>query len=209
MKKGIVIAIIALFAAGQTQAQVTFMPGIRVGVNFAHLTKGSDSYSNNYYYSNGPSNEIYTSKTDFYAGVYGAIKLTKYYTLQPEINYSRQGGQIEYTDYSIDSNGQRLKQKLDFGYLTLGVINKFTFGKAVVMVGPSIDFIVDKAGNRNYTAENDLDFAFTAGLGFNFTKNIGIEARIKKGIIPAFTYNNVDHDNVVFQVGLAYSFDIK
>ena len=88
MKKFFIIASLAFF--GMTQAQVTFKPGLRAGANFSHFTKGDEF---NYYYDNN-GNQVsgdYSSKTDLYLGFYGALHLTKYYTLQPEINYSRQG----------------------------------------------------------------------------------------------------------------------
>ncbi len=208
MKKVFIIAFLCFL--GAAQAQVTFKPGIRAGLNFAHFTKG-DGYSS-YYYGYDPVQDNtlvdYKSKTDFNAGFYGALHLTKYYTLQPEINYSRQGSNIEYYD------GTRLtKTKVDLGYLSVGIINKFTFtDKFNFHLGPTIDFIVDKPVAIARNVDSDVDLAFTAGFGYNFTKNFGIEGRIKKGIIPVYYtsgYSDGNHTNVVFQVGGTYTFDLK
>ena len=212
MKKVFVIAMLTFF--GITQAQVTFKPGLRAGLNFAHFTIG-EGYTNNggYYDINGQyvsNNKLtdYKAKTDFNVGFYGALHLTKYYTLQPEINYSRQGSNIEYT-----SGSSRTTTKVDLGYLSVGIINKFTFtDKFHFLLGPTIDFIVDKPILIARNVDSDVDLAFTAGFGYNFTKNFGIEGRVKKGIIPAYYtsgYSDGNHTNVVFQVGATYTFDLK
>ena len=193
--KGLIVVFFALFGIVQTQAQVTFRPGLRGGANFSHFTKGD------YYYSNNASNNVdYGTHTDFYLGFYGALKLSKFYTLQPEINYSAQG-----SDYR-SSNFGSANFKVD--YLQFGVVNKFTFNDQFnVHLGPTLDFVVSK----NFNTEADVDMAFVLGAGFNFTPNFGIEARVKKGIIPVFYSDddNTDHTNVVFSLGATYTFDVK
>lgn len=192
--KGLIMIFFAFFGMLQTQAQVTFKPGLRGGANFSHFTKGD------YYYSNNNNNVNYDTHTDFYLGFYGALKLSKFYTLQPEINYSAQG-----SDYS-SSNFGSANFKVD--YLQIGVVNKFTFSDQFnVHLGPTLDFVVSK----NFYTEADVDMAFVLGAGFNFTPNFGIEARVKKGIIPVFYSDddNSDHTNVVFSLGATYTFDLK
>ena len=206
MKKLFIIAFLAL-GFYQAQAQVTFKPGLRGGLNFSHFTKG-DSYNS------GSSSNVkndFTSKTDFYVGFYGALKLSKFYSLQPEINYSNQGSTLNYIDDNISKS-----VKLDVSYLSIAVINKFTFNKFNIQLGPTLDFVVDE---NNMNASNDVDFAFQLGAGYEVTKNFGLEARIKKGIVPAFynnndygyynNYDNNDHTNVVFSLGATYTFDVK
>lgn len=203
MKKIVIIVILALFGIAQTQAQVSFKPGIRGGLNFSHFTNDNyNNYNNGYYdvYGNyinsgGPN---FDSKTDFYLGFFGALKLTRYYTLQPGIDYSNQG-----TTYKDINNSSA---KLNVSYLSISVVNKFTFtDKFNVHVGPTIDFVVDK----NFDVDNDVDLAFQLGAGYNFTDNFGIEARVKKGIVPVLWNSDYDHTNVVFQLGATYTFDVK
>lgn len=197
MKKIFIITMLAFF--GMTQAQVTFKPGLRGGVNFSHFTKG-DNYDNYYYDNNG--NQVsgdYGSKTDFYLGFYGALHLTKYYTLQPEIDYSRQGTVYKGVAGVAD-------KRLDVSYLSVAITNKFTFtDKFNVHIGPTIDFQVE----NNFDTESEIDFAFFLGVGYNFTKNFGIEARAKKGVLPVLDDYNDYHTNVVFSVGATYTFDLK
>ncbi len=191
-KKTLIVALFA-FGLAQTQAQVTFKPGLRGGLNFAHFTKGD-------YYNNGSYTNQFSSKTDFYVGFYGALHLSKFYTLQPEFDYSNQGS-------TINSNGAT--GKLNASYLSVAVINKFTFNdKFNILLGPAIDFIVDK----NFPVDNDVDLTFQLGAGYEITKNFGLEARIKKGLIPAY-YNTgnggSNHTNVVISLGATYTFDVK
>lgn len=205
MKKILIIAALAFF--GMTQAQVTFKPGLRGGANFSHFTKG-DNYNNYYYDNNGnyvsTSNSAdFNSKTDLYLGFYGALHLTKYYTLQPEIDYSRQGSVFKGT------NGA--KETLEVSYLSIAIANKFTFSdKFNIHLGPTLEFVVD----NNFDPDNEIDFAFFLGAGYNVTKNFGIEARVKKGIVPVLddynnNYGDSYHTNVVFSVGATYTFDLK
>lgn len=209
MRKSIIVALLCFIGGMQMNAQVTFRPGVKAGVNVSHFTQTDRT------------NEKFNSKTDFYAGVFGALKLTKIYTLQPELVYTRQGAEREY----FDTNNVRRTEDLDVSYLSVGVANKFTFKNFNFQVGPTIDIKVndsqkDIAPNDgssqyyefNYNPYTGIDFAFFAGVGYDFTKNFGVEARIKKGIIPVNdswgdSYDN--YTNVVFQVGATYTFDIK
>ncbi|HSD14719.1 MAG TPA: outer membrane beta-barrel protein, partial [Flavobacterium sp.] len=144
--------------------------------------------------------EKFTSKTDFYFGGYGAIKLSKYYTLQPEIVYSRQGTYFEYMNEG--------KTKIDVSYLSFGVVNKFTFiNKFNVHVGPTLDFQIEK--NNDVDLSNNFDLALMLGAGYDFTDNFGVEARIKQGLIPMSDGGVSSETNVVYQLGINYTFDIK
>ncbi|MCG2610954.1 PorT family protein [Flavobacterium sp. SM15] len=201
MKKSIIVALFCFFGLTQINAQVTFRPGVKAGLNFSHFTKGDnynsyDPYGN---YSN-QSRRNFDTKTDFYIGLYGALKLSRFYTLQPEINYSRQGASYDYV-----VNNQARTQKLDVSYLSLGIANKFTFDKFNFHVGPTIDFVVED----NFDPDSEVDLAFFLGAGYNFTKNFGIEARIKKGIVPVLDFSDSNHTNVVIQTGITYTFDVK
>lgn len=229
MKK-IIIAALVVFGFSQAEAQVTFRPGVRAGVNFSHFTEG-DYYENDgvyvgdQFYPDRPAE--FSSKTDFYVGLYGALRLTKYYTLQPEVNYSRQGSKVEWSSFNEATGSYtNYDRQIDVSYISVSIINKFTFSdKFNIHIGPTFDVITDKSRNNfsnnaydaydpyyyddEYDTESDIDLAFVLGVGFNITKNLGIEARVKKGIIPVYDFWDDNHTNVVFSAGLNYTFDLK
>lgn len=199
MKKLIILSFVLMSAL--SFAQVTFSPGIRAGANFSHF---SNTEQFNYYYAEEFPNAAkpyldYKTKTDFYIGFLGNIRFTKFYALQPEINYSRQGAKI---DTNVNNwNGT----KLSVSYLGFQLVNKFYFKQFNVHAGPTLEFVVD---NKNFEPENKVDLGITAGAGYDITPNFGIEARIKKGFVPVDSYNT-NHYNVVFQTGLYYTFNLK
>lgn len=190
MKKILVLAV-CILGFVTASAQVSFKPGLRGGVNFSHFTQSDSQFLDS------------KSKTDFYLGGFGALKLSKFYTLQPEIDYSRQGSKIENTSTNNPST-----DTYNVSYLSFAVVNKFTFNNFNFHVGPTLDFLVEK--DKKIDTFADFDFAFLLGAGYNFTDNFGIEARVKKGILPVLEYSNGDDQtNVVFSIGATYTFDVK
>jgi hypothetical protein len=84
-----------LFAliSGLSFAQVTFNPGIRLGANISHLTNGDNSYWYNdeqSYYQFGPEKLTLNQKLIFISA-FRQYTFAKFYALQPEVYYSRQG----------------------------------------------------------------------------------------------------------------------
>lgn len=214
MKKALYLFAIILGGITIGNAQVTFKPGIRGGLNMSHFSQGNDVYYYDSYYGNNV-NRDFESKTSFYVGLFGDLKLSKFYSLQPELNYSMQGSTLN----DIDNNGVRYTTDYDLSYLSLGVANKFTFNKFNVHIGPTIDFLIDSKVTVNNTNNNynnyygwdgtPIDLAFFLGAGYDITPNFGLEARIKKGIIPVIDSSYGNHTNVVFSVGAFYKFDVK
>lgn len=197
MKKTALL-LFALFAT-LSFAQVTFNPGIRAGANFSHFTNNE---SQTFYWPDSPNANMsmdFKTKTDFYIGFLGNIRFAKFYALQPEINYSRQGAKFE-TNVN-NWNGQTLS----VSYLGLQLVNKFYFNKFNVLVGPTLEFVVDK---KNFDPESEIDLGITAGLGYDITKNFGVEARVKKGFVPVYSFYD-NHTNVTFQAGVYYTFNMK
>lgn len=184
-------------------SQVTFRPGIRAGANLSHFSNGNSyTYYNDYGYDYAYYPQTYSydfkNKVDFYIGFLGNIRLSRFYALQPEINYSRQGSKVT-SNYDNIRN-----QTLTVSYLGGQLINKFYIKSFNVQVGPTLDFVVDK----NFDLENEVDLGVTAGIGYDITKNLGVEARVKKGFVSTVYYGDYS-TNVVFQAGLYYTFDMK
>lgn len=200
MKKTLLFSflLLSLFTA---TAQVTFKPGFRVGANFAKVT-----------------NTDLDTKTDFYVGAIGALKLSRFYTMQPEIGYSRQGakGDLTYYDsYSGVYYSENVDIKLE--YVTLALINKFTLTDAInVHVGPTFEI----GTNTRNVYEDDVDLGLTAGIGYTLPFGLSIEARVKKGLIDVmdeyyyddsgyYYYEDDTNTNLVFQVGVSYTFTVS
>ncbi len=200
MKKILFVIALSLAAIIESQAQVSFKPGLRGGMNISKITQSESSF-----------------KADFYIGAYGALKLGSLYTLQPEIIYSSQGGKdIEIRDYNYETNQTTVtSETVTISYVSLGIINKFNFNDQVNFhLGPSIDIQT----GRNIYSNSEIDMAFSAGLGYNVTNNLAIEGRIKKGLVDVldsdYTSSNSPfmgsyNTNFLFQLGLSYTFDIQ
>ena len=214
MKKTFLLFAIIFLSFTKTQAQVTFRPGIQAGATISKIEKTELDLK---------------SKTDFYIGGFGALKLGKIYTLQPEITYSRQGskGSVEgyYFNYSSNGQAQRINEKrsldISLQYLSFITMNKFNLTENIyLLAGPFVDFMVgdevkyDKSNNffANISKGEDIDFGIIGGVGFSLPKGIAFEARIKKGTRDAFDDVNGSatvNTNLVYQIGAAYTFGKK
>lgn len=204
MKKAIVAGLFLCFGIFQINAQVTVKPGVKAGLNLSNLT-----------------NLNADSKTDFYAGGFVDIKLASFYTLSPEIIYSRQGAKIQ--SYTNDFDPIAVRQQefdLELQYISVGVMNKFKIVDGFhAMVGPSLDFKV--GDNLDDSGLIDFDLAILGGLGYTFPIGLTVEARFKQGLADIFgddyhyyyDDNNNYKDNLdniklnqVFQFGVSYTF---
>lgn len=196
MKKTLFTALLCLAVIVESQAQVSFKPGVRAGANFSKLTQLESSF-----------------KTDFYVGAYAGLQIGRFYTLQPELTYSNQGGaDMELMNYN---DGTLERGQIDISYVSLAVINKLHFSDRVNFhLGPMFDI---QTGRNPYT-NAEVDIAFTAGLGFTIVDGLAIEGRIKKGIVDVvdsyYSYSNSPYvgnynTNFLFQLGLSYTFALK
>jgi hypothetical protein len=197
MKKIIAIAFVLL--VNMTNAQVTFKPGLRAGAAFSTFSQTHSTY-----------------KSDLYIGGFGEIKMSKVYTLQPEITFTQQGSDNVKT--FIDNNGTSTVayKDLEIDYLSFAMINKFTLdGGFQFQFGPTLDFRVqDNLVHQN----SDVDLAFISGIAYRLPSGLTFEARFKKGLIDVLdsdfygSNGNTDYwfgdynTNVSFQLGISYPF---
>jgi len=195
MKNYISIIIFACCFSVSSYAQTSIKPGFRAGANFARF-----------------SDTDFDFKTNFYVGGFVTLKLSRFYSLQPEINYSAQGAKA---DFSNLSDVGHAPSDISVNYLSFGVLNKFTFtDEFSLMAGPAIDFETYSNVNTN----SGIDLSLTAGLGYTLHFGLTIEGRAKFGIIDVLEsddYNNSNNfvddwnTNIVLQLGVSYSFDAK
>lgn len=196
------LTVIAFFLfASIMSAQVTFKPGLRAGASFSNFSNTRSDY-----------------KTDFYIGGFGEIKLTKFYTLQPEITYSQQGADNVKTFIRYNNGPDVIESRnLEIDYLSLAMINKFTFnGGFQLQVGPTLDFRLQD--NLLYQ-KSDVDLAFIMGIAYKLKSGLTFEARFKKGLVDVLDSDiyesSRDNDefwladyntNISFQLGISYPF---
>lgn len=197
MKK-LLLALLLLVGISQTYAKEKtrrINPGIRGGWNMSTVTGTEGDY-----------------RTNFYLGVQLPIRLAKFYELQPELVYSRQGADNinpSLVNYNYDRSGSNLQ--LD--YVDINVINKFHFGRVNLQVGPGLA-IATNSSNKNITP---IDLTFNFGLGLDITSRLGVEARWMPGVVSINNgadtyYNGVQYiyddymRNNTFQVGAYFKF---
>ncbi|MBL7885272.1 MAG: outer membrane beta-barrel protein [Flavobacterium sp.] len=203
MRRVFILFIILFSINNKLCAQVTFNPGIQSGLNVSKITEMD-----------------LPSRKDYYFGVYGAIKFSKKYTLQPEITYSRQGAKGIYTAYH-PAIGQYLTNSADISlqYLSISINNKITIYKNLYFnLGEFTDFvvgddIVQDNGSTSISKGQDIDYGVFGGLGYQISKNFGVEGRVKKGFGDALDFSvnqkNATMTNVVFQIGATYTINFK
>lgn len=195
-KIGLLISVLFIGCISIAQAQV--QPGIKFGLNNSNL-----------------SNTTLENKSDFYIGALINIPLTDYYTLQPEILYSRQGGLSNSTEFG----------DININYIAITAANKFYVSPNKgfhFIIGIGLDFNVGSDLNILFGSNDDdfsispVDLTFTGGIGYEFGFGLILEARYKQGAISTDFFGSRDlfeedgsQLNSVFQVGLAYKFKIK
>ena len=210
MKK-LITGLFLCFMAWQANAQVEIKPGVRAGLNLSTFT-----------------NSDFDRKADFYVGGLVAIKLAKFYTLQPELTYSRQGakgkaftGDFNNFDPVVINPMTYEDYDYEISYISLGIMNKFNIISGFhATVGPTIDVKVSDNFPTFYDDPIEFDLALNGGIGYTLPMGPTIEARYKLGLIDIFgNYddddyydddNNGNYDDVilnsVIQLGVSYTF---
>lgn len=201
MRKIALIAFVLFIGLATSQAQVRVSPGIRGGLNISNLTN----------FDSDP-------KSDFYAGGFVEIKFNRYFTLQPEITYTRQGAEVR--EFEIDGPGSRTVN-YDLNYLSLGAVAKFHFGGGGfhILGGPSLDIKTDDNFPEYEYNPVGTDLSLIGGIGYSLSNGLTFEARFKQGLIDIYGYDGIYDDNyyyyddvilnTVFQLGISYTFKVK
>jgi len=193
----IALSLLTTFAA---QAQTKVSPGLRTGLNICRITQTK-----------------FDRRADFYIGGFVAIKFSPYYTMQPELTYSRQGatGVSYFYDEALGVNIPA-EDNISIQYLSFAFVQKFTINNRFnVHLAPTMDV---ETGS-NISTNSDIDLGVLAGVGYTLPFGLTIEARVKKGLIDVVhsaDYNNpsdiyyVDNynTNFIYQVGVSYNFEM-
>jgi len=194
MKNLIIVLMLIFYSSIYAQSKARF--GARGGLNMSDIADLNSEL-----------------RKDFYAGVLLSIKFSKQFTLQPELNYSRQGAKLnvpiteEFNEITID-------------YLSLSILAKvYVVGNLHLTFGQYIDVnLYDNLNhNNNFFLLPHLDVGFIVGMGFDIISNLTMEARYKYGLVDVYNQNSDDifvssvngrNINKVIQLGLAYKFDM-
>ena len=194
MKKVFLVSIMFLFAnAIFAQSGNSERFGIKGGLNYSTVTKGD-------------FNEGADPRTSYYLGFYGEIPLVrKVLSLQPEIIYSRQGFETNYSDLL----GNNYKQEYRIDYINLPILAKIHIGKIFsVEAGPQFGFKINEKikSENSATFNNDVtsfDTALAGGVSFNIDDFL-ISARYTYSVNEVI--KNTDSKNSVFQLGIGFNF---
>ncbi|MFK5974214.1 MAG: porin family protein [Flavobacteriaceae bacterium] len=198
MKKKLTLLLFFVFSI-LVFAQKKIRPGLRLGLNVANI-----------------SNTILEDKIGANAGVFVDIRFSDFYTMQPELIYSMQGGKSTFEN----------TEDLNINYLSIGLVNKFYIIPRQglhLLLGASFDFdfennIINVINGSNDSEVTPFDLSVLMGIGYEFDFGLIIEARYKQGLLNIDLFrDNFDSEfydgeennlNTVFQFGLAYKFDI-
>lgn len=219
MKK-VMLAAMAVMVFGFSNAQKSVRFGIKGGFNISTV-------SGNYYANS-------EEKLGAHIGGLVEIKLTRKFSIQPELLLSLQGAKF---DRSYGA-GAYTENKLNLTYINVPVLAKFYVIPSLSLeAGPQVGFLVsakDKVTSthnfnddpivvvsRNTDVKDDfntVEAGFNIGASYYFTNNLFTTARYTFGITSiddrSYNYNdddyyynsNFDARNGVFQASFAYKF---
>ncbi|CAM3389933.1 porin family protein [Zobellia roscoffensis] len=171
-------------------------PGFKIGLNNANI-----------------SNTTLDTKSGIYVGAFVDIPISEYYTLQPELLYSNQGGK---------SNSDQFGD-VNINYISIGLPNKFYMGPDsgfhfILGLGLDINFENNFVNLTNFNGDDEIspvDVSVFGGIGYEFDFGLILEARYKQGTISVDFFGEDDlyeeagsNLNGVFQIGAAYKFKI-
>jgi hypothetical protein len=205
MKKLLTIAFLSLFLTPLAHAQF----GIKGGLNVAELT--------------GRDGEDASYKAFYHVGVFYQANILGPLSIQPEVQYSLQGGSLKsaYTDYDTKLH-----------YFTVPILAKLTVGPVFVEAGPQFGVLLsaNQSGNmqvgftqdgqpaygneaRPATSEFKRgDFSVVGGVGLKLASGFSLGGRLVAGLNDINDAKNLTGindprlQNRVFQVYAALQF---
>lgn len=213
----------AVFALTFTTVQSQEIPlGVKAGINFASI--GGDDV------------EDVDGRTNFHIGGLVEIPLNEKFSIQPEILYSGQGAQMEYSE-SFTEMGMELfvkaKQKLKMDYINVPIMAKYYIIPGLaVEAGPQVGFLVSAKleseaeikgdfpqeyndmfydafkSNEDVKDElNTLDFAIGLGASYRLDMGVFFGLRYNLGLSNIHKESgDLKNRNNIFQISAGYSF---
>ncbi len=141
----------------------------------------------------------------FHAGLYGKIKTSEKFFIQPEFIYSAQGGKGDGGNFNM-------------GYLNVPVMLAFVFTPGIsLQAGPQVGFLMNATvdGADVKSEMNSVDFGAGFGLGverpsgfsFSFRYNIGFSNTLSSALASSLAglgFGTVSMTNQVMQFSVGY-----
>lgn len=173
--KQFTIILIALLFYTTTNAQVEIKPGLKLGMNIAGLSNLEE---------NGGLNS--EKLTTFHIGATLSFKFARFYTLQPEIVYSKQGS--EYKTF-----GNEGTQTIELNYLSIPVNNRFFIGDSGInfQIAPVIDILLS---HKDVHDPQTVDIALAGAIGYDIGNGLVMSIGYKQGLTDLLG-RNVDTGN--------------
>lgn len=205
MKKLLIIALLSLGLTPLAQAQF----GVKGGLNVAEL-QGRDGESASY-------------KAFYHVGIFYQANVLGPLSIQPEVQYSLQGGNLKSAFTNYDS---------ELHYLTVPILAKLTVGPVFVEAGPQFGVLLSANqsgnlqvgftpdgqpayGNESRPATSEFkrgDFSVVGGVGLKLASGFSLGGRLVAGLNDINDAKNLSGindprlQNRVFQVYAALQF---
>lgn len=203
---------LGLVAGSFALAQTSPTFGIKGGMNVSSLSKDGGL-------------EDQGSKIGFNGGVFLNAPISEQFSIQPEVLYNNLGSKVTTKGY-VGSSPYTAEYARHLDYIAVPVMFQFNATpNFYIEAGPQFSFLVDardkykntKNGStqdaESYSLDKDnfntFDFGLGLGIGYNFTPQLGLNARYTAGFTDIYKNNTGSNDNVrnnVFQVGLTFKF---
>lgn len=180
-------------------------------------------------------------KIGFNAGVFVNIPLSTKFALQPEVLYNQMGAKSVLSDTEVTTGATTVRTKQDYtttlNYISVPVMLQMKpTDNFYIEAGPEVSYFVDgknkgeqtiatttagttltQTQSTSETIDKDdikkFNVGFGLGLGYYFTRNLGINARYVNSLTHIFNNSDAVNDmqknintNRVFQLGLNYKF---
>lgn len=197
MKKTILLLGVSLFALiavnAQRQHRFILTPGFNIArADVSPVGDGSDL----------------KSKIGFDGGVGAEFSFGKYFSIQPEVNFSMQG---------VKGEGNGSETTINLNYITVPVLAKVKPAPGFsILAGPQIGFLTSANAKTDNEPEQDLkdllkptDIFGVFGLEYQFPIGVFIGARYQIGftdIVDEISGTEVKNRSLTFRVGYSFPF---
>ena len=158
------------------------------------------------------------SKVGYYAGVFMNVPVSESFSIQPEVLYNNLGSKVSYT-----VSGTTYSSTLNLDYVAVPVMFQYKATPQFYLeAGPEFGFLVNAKqkfdnGSSSIVTEldkedfNSFNMGIGLGLGFDISKNVGLNARYVAGFSDVTKPSsdpstNAKNKNNTFQVGLNFKF---